>query len=76
LYVCKVGHESTNFYGGLMTYAEGCRLTPTAYMVMTCNDVGIPPEHAARQEIQADTDAFRPLLDEHPRLTRKTLCLG
>ncbi|MDR2781004.1 MAG: HNH endonuclease [Holosporaceae bacterium] len=37
-----IGHESTNFFGGLMTYAEGCRLSPTTYMVMTCNDVGIP----------------------------------
>ena len=37
-----IGHESANFFGGLMTYAEGCRLSPATYMVMTCNDTGIP----------------------------------
>jgi RHS repeat-associated protein len=37
-----IGHESTNFYGSLNTFAEGCRLSPANYMVMTCNDVGIP----------------------------------
>ncbi len=37
-----IGHESTNFFGGLNTYAEGCRLSPAAHILMTCNDIGIP----------------------------------
>jgi len=37
-----IGHESTNFFGGINTYAEGRRLSPTSYMIMTCNDIGIP----------------------------------
>ena len=37
-----IAHESMNFYGGLNTYVEGERMSPSGYMVMTCNDVGMP----------------------------------
>ena len=37
-----IGHESTNFFGSTNTYCEGRRLSPTTYMTMTCNDIGIP----------------------------------
>jgi RHS repeat-associated protein len=37
-----IGHESINFYGSVNTFADGSRLSPTAHMVMSCNDIGIP----------------------------------
>lgn len=37
-----IGHESTNFFAAQNTYADGSRLSPKGYMVMTCNDIGIP----------------------------------
>ena len=37
-----IGHESMNFFSSQTVFAEGTRLSPKGYMVMTCNDVGIP----------------------------------
>lgn len=37
-----IGHESMNFFSSQTVSAEGTRLSPKGYMVMTCNDVGIP----------------------------------
>lgn len=37
-----IGHESVNFFSSQTVFAEGTRLSPKGYMVMTCNDVGIP----------------------------------
>ena len=37
-----IGHESMNFFSSQTVFAEGTRLSPKEYMVMTCNDVGIP----------------------------------
>ena len=37
-----IGHESMNFFSSKTVFAEGTRLSPKGYMVMTCNDVGIP----------------------------------
>ncbi|MDJ1469675.1 RHS repeat-associated core domain-containing protein [Cytophagaceae bacterium DM2B3-1] len=37
-----IADESVNFFGSVNTFADGSRLSPTTYMLMTCNDVGIP----------------------------------
>jgi len=37
-----IGHESTNFFASQNVYADGSRFSPKGYMVMTCNDIGIP----------------------------------
>lgn len=37
-----IGHESVNFFGSENTYVEDYRFSPTCYMQMTCNDIGIP----------------------------------
>ncbi|WP_187426433.1 hypothetical protein [Treponema phagedenis] len=37
-----IGHESMNFFSSQTVFAEGSRLSPKGYTVMTCNDVGIP----------------------------------
>ena len=37
-----IGHESMNFFSSQTVFAEGTRLSPKGYMVMICNDVGIP----------------------------------
>lgn len=37
-----IGHESMNFFSSQTFFAEGTHLSPKGYMVMTCNDVGIP----------------------------------
>ena len=37
-----IGHESMNFISSQNVYADGTRLSPKGYFVMTCNDIGIP----------------------------------
>jgi RHS repeat-associated protein len=37
-----IGHESMNFFASETVYADGTRLSPKGYFVMTCNDIGIP----------------------------------
>ena len=37
-----IGHESMNFFASQTVYADGTRLSPKGYFVMTCNDIGIP----------------------------------
>lgn len=37
-----IGHESTNFFSSLKTTADGSHFSPAGYLMMTCNDVGIP----------------------------------
>ncbi|WP_422091459.1 RHS repeat-associated core domain-containing protein [Tenacibaculum ovolyticum] len=37
-----IGHESMNFFASETVKADGTRLSPKGYMVMSCNDVGIP----------------------------------
>ncbi|PTD14153.1 DUF6531 domain-containing protein [Flavobacterium columnare] len=37
-----IGHESMNFFSSQNVYADGTRLSPKGYSVMTCNDIGIP----------------------------------
>lgn len=37
-----IGHESTNFFASQTVFCDGVRMSPKGYMVMTCNDVGIP----------------------------------
>lgn len=37
-----IGHESMNFFSSQTVFAEGTRLSPKGYLLMTCNDIGIP----------------------------------
>ena len=37
-----IGHESINFFGSQNVFADGRRLAPKGYMIMTCNDAGVP----------------------------------
>lgn len=37
-----IGHESINFFASEKVLADGNRLAPKGYMLMTCNDTGIP----------------------------------
>lgn len=37
-----IGHESMNFFASQTVFANGTRLSPKGYFVMTCNDIGIP----------------------------------
>ena len=37
-----IGHESMNFFASQTVFCDGTRMSPKGYMVMTCNDVGIP----------------------------------
>lgn len=45
-----IDHESTNFFASQTVFCDGTRMSPKGYMVMTCNDVGIPPVRRLRQE--------------------------
>lgn len=37
-----IGHESMNFFSSRGVFCDGSRLSPKGYMVMTCNDIGLP----------------------------------
>ena len=42
LMTAMIGHESMNFFASESVLCDGSRVSPKGYMVMTCNDVGIP----------------------------------
>ncbi|WP_062058241.1 RHS repeat-associated core domain-containing protein [Aquimarina longa] len=37
-----IGHDSVNFYGSQKVSAEDALFSPSGYMLMTCNDLGMP----------------------------------
>ncbi len=37
-----VGHDSMNFFGSVTVKADNIAVSPAGYMLMTCNDIGIP----------------------------------
>ena len=37
-----IGHESMNFFASQTVFCDGTRMSLKGYMVMTCNDIGIP----------------------------------
>ncbi len=37
-----IGHNSMNFFGSLTVKAQGSLFAPAGFMVMTCNDFGVP----------------------------------
>ncbi|MDC1633586.1 DUF6531 domain-containing protein [Phocaeicola vulgatus] len=37
-----IGHESMNFFSSQSVFSDGSRLSPKGYMLMTCNDIGLP----------------------------------
>ncbi|WP_217602150.1 RHS repeat-associated core domain-containing protein [Chitinophaga sp. GbtcB8] len=37
-----IGHDSVNFFGSQKTKVEGNLMSPSGYMMMTCNDIGMP----------------------------------
>lgn len=37
-----IGHDSVNFFGSQKVKVEGNMMSPSGYMTMTCNDIGIP----------------------------------
>ncbi|QCW99879.1 hypothetical protein FGM00_07115 [Aggregatimonas sangjinii] len=37
-----IGHDSVNFFGSTTVHAEDNFMSPAGYMVMTCNDIGMP----------------------------------
>jgi YD repeat-containing protein len=37
-----IGHDSMNFFGSTRVSAEGSYMSPSGYMLMTCNDLGMP----------------------------------
>lgn len=55
-----IAHQSVNFFGGVNTYAQGRRLSPTTYMKMTCNDVGIPLSAHAGEKFVPKASLFAP----------------
>lgn len=37
-----IGHDSSNFFGSNRVVANGSYMSPSGYMVMSCNDIGMP----------------------------------
>src|SRR5205085_5092914 len=37
-----IAHESQNFFGSINVQADGAPLSGAGYMLMTCNDIGVP----------------------------------
>ncbi|WP_299888211.1 DUF6531 domain-containing protein [uncultured Lacinutrix sp.] len=37
-----IGHDSMNFFGSTRVNADGSYMSPSGYMVMSCNDIGMP----------------------------------
>ncbi|PUZ25395.1 hypothetical protein DCC81_13955 [Chitinophaga parva] len=55
-----IAHQSVNFFGSMNTYGQGRRLSPTTYMKMTCNDIGIPLSAHAGEKFKPMFSLFAP----------------
>ena len=61
-----IGHESMNFYSSKSVFADGSRLSPKGYMVMTCNDTGLPCPPRRERTRPARKSSSPPCSPPHP----------
>ncbi|MEM6601906.1 MAG: DUF6531 domain-containing protein, partial [Verrucomicrobiota bacterium] len=64
-----IAHESMNFFGSQNVYAEGIRLSPKGFQVMTCNDVGVslsPPSMFAPTSTTISIPTGKPVMVAGP----------
>lgn len=77
-----IGHESMNFFSSQTVFAEGSRLSPKGYTVMTCNDVGIPlsaaiaPDKLSKKKFKLTPTLFAPTAYSLPIPTGRPVLVG
>ncbi|CAM3766074.1 RHS repeat-associated core domain-containing protein [Flavobacterium branchiophilum] len=74
-----IGHESMNFFASEKVYSDGTRLSPKGYMLMTCNDIGIPLSLSVtkpKKKIKIIPSLFAPTSFSLPIPTGKPVMVG
>lgn len=55
-----IGHDSKNFFGSPRVVAEGSYMSGAGFMVMTCNDIGIPLSLSAGKKFKPVPSLYLP----------------
>ena len=71
-----IGHDSSNFFGSLTVKANDSALTPAGYMVMTCNDVGIPLSLSPGKKMKPVPSLYLPTSQSIPLPMGKPVMVG
>jgi len=71
-----IGHESVNFFGSLKVKAEDVALSPSGYMTMTCNDIGIPLSLSPGKKMKPIPSLFLPTSYSIPLPMGKPVMVG
>ncbi|WMJ72301.1 DUF6531 domain-containing protein [Cytophagaceae bacterium ABcell3] len=71
-----IGHESVNFFGSLTVKAQGMSLSPAGYMVMSCNDIGMPLTATPGKKMKPRPSLFLPSSQTVPLPGGKPVMVG
>ena len=71
-----IGHNSKNFFGSPRVKAEGSYFTVGGFMVMTCNDVGIPLSLSAGKKFKPVPSLYLPSSASIPIPAGKPVIVG
>jgi len=66
--MATIAHESANFFGSIKVKADSLAMSPSGYMLMTCNDIGMP--------ITASKNFFLPTSSSIPLPMGKPVMVG
>ncbi|MEP7169556.1 MAG: DUF6531 domain-containing protein, partial [Bacteroidota bacterium] len=71
-----IGHDSKNFFGSNRVIAEGSYFSAAGFMVMTCNDVGIPLSLSAGKKFKPVPSLYAPTSVTIPIPAGKPVIVG
>ena len=71
-----IGHDSVNFFGSTKVNAEDNFMSPAGYMVMTCNDIGMPLTLAPGKKMRPIPSLYLPTSMSVPMPMGKPVFVG
>jgi len=71
-----IGHDSNNFFGSTRVKVEGSYFSVAPYMVMTCNDIGIPLSLAPGKKMKPIPSLYAPTSMSIPLPTGPPVLVG
>ncbi len=71
-----IGHNTVNFFGSLNVKAEGSLFSPAGFMVMSCNDIGIPLSLSAGKNFKPVPSLYLPTSATIPIPAGKPVIVG
>ncbi|MGB0950003.1 MAG: type IV secretion protein Rhs, partial [Marinirhabdus sp.] len=71
-----IGHDSMNFFGSTRVSVQGAYFTPAGYMMMTCNDIGIPLSLSPGKKMKPIPSLYLPTSMSMPMAMGKPVNVG